>query len=236
MRSPIFLLCSGFVLLDLSSQELFNQNSIMHVGAFTFAFQPSSASASASRMRILLGSSRSKISSKKQHVRRYPFFSTQSALLASASDNGSGSGKGKPKPKSKKFKLADPKNVKLNALTAADSILIPIQCEYFALEGLGKLLNTIRTVQDYQNNQLTIEGLLLTMHDGRLRLSNQVVDEVRQHFQDLVFKTMIARNVRLSEAPSFGQPIMVHDAGSTGADNYLNLAQEILARNPQLPH
>ena len=119
MRSPIFLLCSGFVLLDLSSQELFNQNSIMHVGAFTFAFQPSSASASASRMRILLGSSRSKISSKKQHVRRYPFFSTQSALLASASDNGSGSGKGKPKPKSKKFKLADPKNVKLNALTAA---------------------------------------------------------------------------------------------------------------------
>ena len=126
--------------------------------------------------------------------------------------------------------------VTLNALTAADSILIPIQCEYFALEGLGKLLNTIRTVQDYQNNQLTIEGLLLTMHDGRLRLSNQVVDEVRQHFQDLVFKTMIARNVRLSEAPSFGQPIMVHDAGSTGAENYLNLAQEILARNPQLPH
>jgi len=126
--------------------------------------------------------------------------------------------------------------ITLNALAAADSVLIPIQCEYFALEGLGKLLNTIRTVQDYQNSQLTIEGMLLTMHDSRLRLSNQVVEEVRQHFQDLVFKTIIARNVRLSEAPSFGQPIMAHDAGSTGAENYLNLAQEILARNPQDNH
>ena len=122
----------------------------------------------------------------------------------------------------------------LNALTASDSVLIPIQCEYFALEGLGKLLNTVRSVQNLQNPDLQIEGILLTMHDSRLRLSNQVVEEVRQHFQQLVFSTIIARNVRLSEAPSFGEPIMVYDAASTGAENYLNLARELLARNAQV--
>jgi len=124
--------------------------------------------------------------------------------------------------------------VTLNALTAADSIVIPIQCEYFALEGLGKLLNTVRSVQNLQNPDLQIEGMLLTMYDSRLRLSNQVVDEVRQHFQQLVFDTVISRNVRLSEAPSFGEPIMVYDAASTGAENYLNLARELLARNAQV--
>jgi chromosome partitioning protein len=124
--------------------------------------------------------------------------------------------------------------VTLNALTAADSVIIPIQCEYFALEGLGKLLNTVRSVQSLQNAQLQIEGMLLTMYDSRLRLSNQVVDEVRQHFQQLVFDTVISRNVRLSEAPSFGEPIMVYDAASTGAENYLNLARELLARNAQV--
>ena len=124
--------------------------------------------------------------------------------------------------------------VTLNALTAADSVVIPIQCEYFALEGLGKLLNTVRSVQNLQNPELQIEGMLLTMYDSRLRLSNQVVDEVRQHFQQLVFDTVISRNVRLSEAPSFGEPIMVYDAASTGAENYLNLARELLARNAQL--
>ncbi len=123
--------------------------------------------------------------------------------------------------------------VTLNALTAADSVVVPIQCEYFALEGLGKLLNTIRSVQNLQNPDLNIEGMLLTMYDSRLRLSNQVVEEVQQHFQQLVFKTIIARNVRLSEAPSFGEPILVYDASSTGADNYLNLGREILARNTQ---
>ena len=121
--------------------------------------------------------------------------------------------------------------VTLNALTAADSVMIPVQCEYFALEGLGKLLNTIRSVQDLQNPDLEIEGMLLTMYDSRLRLSNQIVEEVRQHFQKLVFDTIIARNVRLSEAPSFGEPILIYDANSKGADNYLNLAREILTRN-----
>ncbi|MGA0109856.1 MAG: ParA family protein [Schleiferiaceae bacterium] len=125
--------------------------------------------------------------------------------------------------------------VTLNALTASDSVIIPIQCEYFALEGLGKLLNTVRSVQNLQNPALQIEGMLLTMYDSRLRLSNQVVDEVRQHFQQLVFDTVISRNVRLSEAPSFGEPIMVYDAASTGAENYLNLARELLARNAQVP-
>jgi chromosome partitioning protein len=124
--------------------------------------------------------------------------------------------------------------VTLNALTAADSVIIPIQCEYFALEGLGKLLNTVRSVQNLQNPELQIEGMLLTMYDSRLRLSNQVVDEVRQHFHQLVFDTVISRNVRLSEAPSFGEPIMVYDAASTGAENYLNLARELLARNAQV--
>ena len=121
--------------------------------------------------------------------------------------------------------------ISLNALTASTNVLIPIQCEYFALEGLGKLLNTIRSVQNLQNPDLEIEGMLLTMYDSRLRLSNQIVEEVRQHFQKLVFDTIIARNVRLSEAPSFGEPILIYDANSKGADNYLNLAREILTRN-----
>lgn len=121
--------------------------------------------------------------------------------------------------------------ITLNALTAANSVLIPIQCEYFALEGLGKLLNTIKSVQNLHNEDLEIEGLLLTMYDSRLRLSNQVVDEVKNHFQQMVFSTIIQRNVRLSEAPSFGQNIITYDATSTGAVNYLNLAQEFLRNN-----
>lgn len=121
--------------------------------------------------------------------------------------------------------------VTTNALTAANSIIIPIQCEYFALEGLGKLLNTIKIVQSRLNKNLEIEGLLLTMYDTRLRLSNQVVEEVKTHFQEMVFKTIIQRNVRLSEAPSFGETIIMHDANSKGAINYINLAQEILTKN-----
>ncbi len=121
--------------------------------------------------------------------------------------------------------------ITLNALTAADSVLIPVQCEYFALEGLGKLLNTIKSVQQLHNPELDIEGLLLTMYDGRLRLSNQVMEEVKAHFRQMVFKTVIQRNVRLSEAPSFGENILMYDASSTGAANYLNLAQEFLANN-----
>jgi len=116
----------------------------------------------------------------------------------------------------------------LNSLTAADSLIIPIQCEYFALEGLGKLLNTVKIVQKRLNPELTIEGLLLTMYDTRLRLSNQVVEEVKKHFQDLVFKTIIHRNVTLGESPSYGETIIIHDATSKGAINYLNLASEIL--------
>tara|TARA_Y100001968_G_C19241458_1_gene659643 strand:- start:39 stop:842 length:804 start_codon:yes stop_codon:yes gene_type:complete len=116
----------------------------------------------------------------------------------------------------------------LNSLTAAHSIIIPIQCEYFALEGLGKLLNTVKILQKRLNPTLTIEGLLLTMYDTRLRLSNQVVEEVKTHFQDLVFKTIIHRNVTLSEAPSYGETIIIHDATSKGAINYLNLAEEII--------
>lgn len=119
----------------------------------------------------------------------------------------------------------------LNALTAADSVIIPIQCEYFALEGLGKLLNTIKSVQKIHNNKLDIEGLLLTMYDARLRLSNQVVEEVQKHFDEMVFKTIIQRNVRLSEAPSYGESIINYDAGSKGATNYLNLAHEIIKKN-----
>lgn len=119
----------------------------------------------------------------------------------------------------------------LNALTAADSIIIPIQCEYFALEGLGKLLNTVKSVQKIHNEKLDIEGLLLTMYDSRLRLSNQVVDEVKKHFDGMVFKTIIQRNVRLSEAPSFGESIISYDAGSKGANNYLSLAQELIEKN-----
>ncbi|MGO4920469.1 ParA family protein [Maribacter spongiicola] len=121
----------------------------------------------------------------------------------------------------------------LNALTAADSVIIPIQCEYFALEGLGKLLNTIKSVQKLHNPDLDIEGMLLTMYDSRLRLSNQVVDEVRKHFGDMVFETVIQRNVRLSEAPSYGESIIKYDAASKGATNYLNMANEIVKKNKQ---
>ena len=116
----------------------------------------------------------------------------------------------------------------LNALTASDSVIIPIQCEYFALEGLGKLLNTIKSVQKVHNNKLDIEGLLLTMYDSRLRLSNQVVEEVQKHFNEMVFETIIQRNVRLSEAPSYGESIINYDAASKGATNYLSLAHEII--------
>ncbi len=119
----------------------------------------------------------------------------------------------------------------LNALTAANSVIIPIQCEYFALEGLGKLLNTIKSVQKIHNPNLDIEGLLLTMFDSRLRLSNQVVEEVQQHFSDMVFKTIIQRNVKLSEAPSFGESIINFDATSKGAVNYIDLAREIIKKN-----
>jgi chromosome partitioning protein len=119
----------------------------------------------------------------------------------------------------------------LNALVAADSILIPIQCEYFALEGLGKLLNTVKSVQSIHNPDLDIEGLLLTMFDSRLRLSNQVVAEVKKHFQNMVFKTIIKRNTRLGEAPSYGESIIAYDATSRGAKNYLSLANELLKNN-----
>ena len=121
--------------------------------------------------------------------------------------------------------------VTVNALTASDSTIVPVQCEYFALEGLGKLLNTIKIVQQKLNPDLTIEGILLTMYDTRLRLSNQVVDEVRMHFQEMVFDTIINRNTTLGEAPSFGQTIIMHDASSKGSVNYLNLAREILQNN-----
>ncbi len=121
----------------------------------------------------------------------------------------------------------------LNALTAADSVIIPVQCEYFALEGLGKLLNTIKLVQNNLNPHLQIEGFLLTMYDPRLKLANQVVEEVRRHFQSMVFDTIIQRNVRLTEAPSHGKPVILYDAKSRGALNYLNLAQEFLKRNEE---
>ena len=122
----------------------------------------------------------------------------------------------------------------LNALTAANSVIIPIQCEYFALEGLGKLLNTIKLIQQRLNQDLIIEGLLLTMYDTRLRLSNQVVDEVKKHFQNMVFKTIIHRNVRLGESPSYGETIVIHDASCKGAINYLNLANELLKKEEVL--
>jgi chromosome partitioning protein len=121
--------------------------------------------------------------------------------------------------------------ITINALTAADSVIIPVQCEYFALEGLGKLLNTIKIVQSRLNTALEIEGILLTMYDSRLRLSNQVVEEVKTHFQQMVFDTIIQRNTKLGEAPSFGQTIIMHDASSKGSVNYLNLAREILQKN-----
>jgi chromosome partitioning protein len=119
----------------------------------------------------------------------------------------------------------------LNALTAADSVLIPVQCEYFALEGLGQLLNTINMVKKQMNEKLDIEGVLMTMFDARLRLSNQIVEEVRKYFGAKVFHTVIARNVRLSEAPSFGKPIILYDAVSSGTRHYMDLAAEVLARN-----
>ncbi|MDT8415167.1 MAG: AAA family ATPase [Flavobacteriaceae bacterium] len=121
--------------------------------------------------------------------------------------------------------------ITLNALTAAHSVIIPIQCEYFALEGLGKLLNTIKSVQRLHNPKLDIEGMLLTMYDSRLRLSNQVVEEVQKHFQGMVFETIIQRNVKLSEAPSYGESIISYDAGSKGATNYLSLAHEIIQKH-----
>jgi chromosome partitioning protein len=121
----------------------------------------------------------------------------------------------------------------LNALTAADSVMIPIQCEYFALEGLGKLLNTIKSVQKIHNPELDIEGMVLTMYDSRLRLSNQVVEEVKKHFSEMVFDTIIQRNVRLSEAPSYGESIIKYDASSKGAANYLNLANEVVIKNKE---
>jgi chromosome partitioning protein len=121
--------------------------------------------------------------------------------------------------------------ITVNALTASDSVIIPVQCEYFALEGLGKLLNTIKIVQTRLNQKLDIEGILLTMFDTRLRLSKQVVEEVKTHFQQMVFNTIINRNTKLSEAPSFGDSIIMYDANSTGAINYLNLARELLQKN-----
>jgi chromosome partitioning protein len=121
--------------------------------------------------------------------------------------------------------------ITVNALSAADSILIPVQCEYFALEGLGKLLNTIKIIQGRLNPELEIEGFLLTMYDPRLRLSNQVVEEVQKHFQQMVFETIITRNIKLSEAPSFGKPVILYDAESKGSVNHLNLAREILQKN-----
>lgn len=121
--------------------------------------------------------------------------------------------------------------ITLNSLVAADSVMIPIQCEYFALEGLGKLLNTVKSVQKIHNPSLDIEGLLLTMFDSRLRLSNQVVEEVRKHFSTMVFDTIIRRNTRLGEAPSYGESIIAYDATSKGAVNYLSLANEIIKKN-----
>jgi chromosome partitioning protein len=121
--------------------------------------------------------------------------------------------------------------ITVNALTASDSVVVPVQCEFFALEGLGKLLNTIKIVQSRLNPELVIEGILMTMYDGRLRLCNQVVSEVRRHFEDLVFSTIVHRNARLSEAPSVGKPVILYDAASKGSMNYLNLAKEILQKN-----
>jgi chromosome partitioning protein len=119
----------------------------------------------------------------------------------------------------------------INCVSAADSVIIPVQCEYFALEGMGKLLQTIKIVQTHLNTNLDIEGVLLTMYDGRLRLANQVVEEVKTHFQDMVFDTLIQRNTKLAEAPSFGQTIIMHDVAGKGSTSYLNLAREILQRN-----
>ena len=121
--------------------------------------------------------------------------------------------------------------ITVNALTAADSVVVPVQTEFFALEGLGKLLNTVKIVQSRLNTELKIEGILMTMYDSRLRLCNQVVSEVRRHFEEIVFDSIIHRNTRLSEAPSFGKPVILYDSDSKGAVNYLNLAKEILQKN-----
>ena len=121
--------------------------------------------------------------------------------------------------------------ITVNALTAADSVVIPVQCEYFALEGISKLLNTIKIIKSRLNPQLEIEGFLLTMYDSRLRLANQIYDEVKRHFQELVFKTVIQRNVKLSESPSHGLPVILYDADSTGSKNHLALAKEIINKN-----
>lgn len=121
--------------------------------------------------------------------------------------------------------------ITVNALTAADSVIIPVQCEYFALEGITKLLNTIKIIKSKLNPQLEIEGFLLTMYDSRLRLANQIYDEVKRHFQELVFKTVIQRNVKLSESPSHGLPVILYDANSAGAKNHLSLAKEIIQKN-----
>ncbi len=121
--------------------------------------------------------------------------------------------------------------ITVNALCASDSVLVPVQCEYFALEGIAQLMNTIKIVKDSLNTELEIEGVLLTMYDQRVRLCNMVVEEVRNHFQDLAFETIIPRNIKLSESPSFGLPVIAHDAESKGAISYLNLANEILERN-----
>jgi chromosome partitioning protein len=121
--------------------------------------------------------------------------------------------------------------ITVNALTAADAVMIPVQCEYFALEGIGKLLSTIKIIQSRLNTELEIEGFLLTMYDPRLRLSNQVVDEVKKHFQQMVFETIVQRNIKLSESPSFGKPCILYDAESKGTVNYLNLARELVQKN-----
>ena len=121
--------------------------------------------------------------------------------------------------------------ITVNSLTAADAVIIPVQCEYFALEGIGKLLNTIKIIKSNLNPSLDIEGFLLTMYNSRLRLSNQIYNEVKKHFRELVFETVIQRNIRLGEAPSMGIPVIVYDADSTGAKNYLSLAEEIINRN-----
>ena len=121
--------------------------------------------------------------------------------------------------------------ITVNALTAADSVIIPVQCEYFALEGISKLLNTIRIIKQKLNPTLEIEGFLLTMYDSRLRLANQIYDEVKRHFQELVFKTVIQRNVKLSESPSHGLPVILYDAESAGAKNHLALAKELISKN-----
>jgi chromosome partitioning protein len=121
--------------------------------------------------------------------------------------------------------------ITVNALTAANSVMIPVQCEYFALEGISKLLNTIKIIKNKLNPHLEIEGFLLTMYDSRLRLANQIYDEVKRHFQELVFKTVIQRNVKLSESPSHGLPVILYDADSTGAKNHLALAKEIIHKN-----